>query len=379
LYMYRLLFNKNISIKLVISSIVTMVTYLLIRVSVLGAVLQKMHLIPISEISLWQRIGHIPAIVFYYLHMFFFPDKFAIDQIWIIPKFNFSSFYLPLIVDGAFFATIIILIYVLGRKAKDTARKLVFFGGWFIAGMAFLLQIFPLDMTVADRWFYFPGIGLVGLLGLFAVKALGRHKKFAYTIALIILAALAVRTIERNANWYSPLTLYSHDVQAYPNYDIENYLGAELAGVNKNSEAISHFLRSVELLPHDTNIYNVGSMYERVKDYPNAIAYYRKTLEFKSNYTSHAQIRKLAFEGLIRLLIAHDRPEVANPVIKQAVEEFPKNGTLWGYLAINEYGLHNQAGALSAAEKAKTYFPNATTNQLYELIVNKKPIDLIFN
>jgi len=239
-------------------------------------------------------------------------------------------------------------------------------------GLALISQIFPLDMTVADRWFYFPIVGLLGMLGVL----INRLNKSNILLASLVLILLSTRTIIRIGNYKNALTLYQHDAPLYENYDLENYLGYELAAVNQKQAALVHFITAAQLLPHDTNLYNIGSIYEQTGDYDQAISYYRQALNVKDKYLNHQEVRLLAYTGLTRLLVLHANPSQSLPVLLSAVQEFPQNGTFWSFLAITHYKLSNQPSALEAAAKAKQFLPNESTAKLYLLILNHKEIIL---
>jgi hypothetical protein len=357
--------------------------YLALRMTVLSGVLQKMHLIPISEIPLTARLMHIPAVFFYYLKTWFFPQVLVIDQIWTISQITLTNFYLPLLADGIFLGLIVWGLNYFHRHDMPKFRLMAFFAGWYLASVAMLMQVFPLDMTVADRWFYLPGVGMLGMLGVGLAEAGRRIKGLNKTAAAaaggIVLILLAARTMGRTADWKDGLTLYGRDAGYYANYDLENYLGYELAQAGKQAEALPHFVRAAELLPHDTNLYNIGSIFEHLGDYPKALQYYGQALELNRGYMPHPEVRRLAYTGRLRLLLRTGTPEQTNPEMQKAVAEFPQEGTFWAFLAINEYALKQQQPALAAAEKAKQFLPNAYTTKLYELIKNHREIDLSFD
>ena len=372
IYSQNKLNNVEINKKYIFTSVISLLIYISVRFSVLGGVLQKMHLIPISEISLLARLSHIPIIHFYYLRTFFYPGTLAIDQIWLIKNLNWSNFYIPLILISIFYGFCFGYFYYLYKTKNKYTKIFAFFLIWYLAGIAMLSQIFPLDMTVADRWFYFPIVGLLGMLGV----VITRIKKIFIVFPVVILILLSVRTIIRTYDWKNALTLYQHDAPIYDNYDLENYLGYELAAVNLKTEALEHFIRASQLLPHDTNLYNIGSIYEQLGDYPNAILYYNRALNIKDKYLNHEQVRILAFTGLTRLMVLHNDPQEVLPYLQKATSEFPQNGTFWSFLALTEYKLNHRDLALSAASKAKDLLPNPSTAKLYNLILNNKEINL---
>ena len=364
---YRWLNRHPVSWKFILSSTLVFLIYIPVRLAILGKFLHHMQLIPIAELPLWHRLLHVPAVFFYYLKTFIFPDILAINQIWTINQINLANFYLPLVFS-------LLFLFILYFGLFKFGRLYTFFLLWFLSGMAFLLQIFPLDMTVADRWFYFPIVGLLGIIGLVISRI--KSRKYLYLFTGLILAILSIRTIFRTTDWHNPLILYSRDAGKFPNYDLENNLGAELAFSGDYVSALPHFQKAAELLPHDTNLYNVGSAYDYLQDYPNAKKYYQKSLEIQNDFPSHSQVRQLATVGLAKMLLLHDSAESANSFIRLAASQYPENGTLWGYLAVNEYQLNHYEAALAAAQKAKIFLPNETTDKLYQIIKNRRKLDL---
>jgi len=374
-YFYRWLYKLTLSLKFISITVVSLLIYFIVRFSVLGGIFQKMHLIPISEISLLHRLAHIPIVHFYYLKTFFYPKILVIDQIWLIKDLNWSNFYLPLIIISLIYGLLIGYLIHLYKNDHKLAKPFLFFFVWYALGMGMISQIFPLDMTVADRWFYFPIVGLLGMIGIFITKI--KINKMLFAVCILIL--LSARTVVRTGDWKNALTLYQHDTPLYENYDLENFLGYELAKSGLRPEALKHFIRASVLLPHDTNLFNIASTYEELGDYSNAILYYDKTLNIRDRYLNHSTIRELAFTRLTRLLVIYHNPRDVLPYLQLATSEFPQNGTFWSFLAITEYKLKNRDVALDAATKAKTLLPNPTTAKLYNLILNNKEINIKFD
>lgn len=374
IYLYWIIFKKPVKKIFIALTTIVLSVYFLVRVWILGTVLHRMQMIPISELDLPARLLHIPAVFFYYIKTFVFPRTLAINQIWTISEINLTNFLLPLLASLLFLAGLFSGLFKFFRTDKKILSLYLFFTLWFLSAMAFLLQIFPLDMTVADRWFYLPMVGILGIAGILLnpVKFKLRH----YWIFAVIIFLLSVRTVIRTTDWHSPLILYSRDAGKFENYDLENNLGAELAFSGNFYLALPHFLKSVELWPHDTNLYNAGSAYEYLGDLEKAQQFYKESLSIQNDFPNHAQVRLLATEGLAKIFIRQQDYPQANPFLAQAVADYAENGTLWGYYAISQYQSGQYPLALEAAQKAHDMLQNDTTQKLYQIILNRKPLNL---
>lgn len=358
-----------------ISGIIISGIYLFTRFVLARVPLEK-SMIPFGKFSLLERSLNIPAIIYYYIKTFFYPAKLSIDQLWTIKTIGLQSFYYPLVIDLLFFLSIGLLGVYIYKKANRHLFKLYFFFLlWFCVGLVMLLQLYPLDMTVSERWFYFPIVGLLGMFGVLietAKPANNNIKNTAYIVAVCILIVLSLRTMVRNTNWVNALTLYSHDSTVSDNYDIESNLGTELVFAHQYKDGFSHFEKSVEEYPTVTNLYDLGYMYEQFGNYMSAEKYYRLAVEEENIPTGQNVVLQNAYNGLARVLTAHDKPATAKAFLEKAIKKYPTNATYWADLAWCEYSLNEQPAALVSAEKAKTLVPNDITGQLYKLIKDKQ-------
>lgn len=112
------------------------------------------------------RVQTIPLVFLYYLKTFIFPLNLAVVQEWIVTHITVTNFIAPLLLDLVFCMSVIFFGGFLRKKNHTLFIQYLFFSLWFFIGLGFHLQLFPLDQTVADRWFYFPGVGFLGMLGI---------------------------------------------------------------------------------------------------------------------------------------------------------------------------------------------------------------------
>lgn len=124
------------------------------------------------------------------------------------------------------------------------------------------LQIIPLEMTVAERWFYFPMVGLLGTIGVGIVVINSKHegiKTSGLLLSVITLSILGLRTVIRNTNWKNSYTLFSHDVEVDPNnFYLQNKVGIELYQLGKYEDAGERFQRSISLRPTASAFSSLG-------------------------------------------------------------------------------------------------------------------------
>jgi tetratricopeptide (TPR) repeat protein len=375
----QVLLKKKKVLNVLFYEILVVVVYCIIRFGYAGIFFQKNIYHPLGKLSLIERFINIPAIFFYYLKTFFYPAKLGIDQLWTVTSINFQHFYFPLITDILFWFFVSFTAFYIYKKAKEDFKIFLFFLAWFILGMAMLLQIFPLDMTVADRWMYFPIVGLLGMIGV-AIKPIitapEKIKKICICAFVCISILLSVRTIVRNSNWQNPIMLYTHDIKIDDNYDLEGFLGAELAFAGQYHEALKHLLKANDLLLRDSTVLNIGSVYDLLNDSKNSKKYYSLVISGKNLPYVRDEIKKNAYIGMAKLLFLHDKPEVTRDFVKKAIKIYPNEGTYWSYLAVSEYRLNNKQEALVAAKKAKKLIPNQTTAALYNIILQNKPLTI---
>lgn len=372
---WQILFAQRNIIKYLFIEAVAILGYFALRYEFGSTQITKNNITPIAQLTLPERLINIPAIILFYIKTFFFPKDLAIEQNWVVKNLNFHYFYFPLIIDASFFLFLILCGIYIYKTNKNRFKLFLFFFIWFSAGLFIHLQITPLDMTVAERFFYSPIIGLLGMIGIVLQYLNLQHKniKTAFTVtSVVVITLLSLRTIVRNSNWFDPVTLYSHDIQINDYFDIEDNLGSELTSMKQLPEAIIHLKRSVELFPYERNLYNLGSAYMIMGDAKNAKASYNRALSAKNyNLVGHNHDVQV-YTQFAKLLILSNENNEAKRIINEGLEDYPQDSQLWSYLAISEHNSHNQIGALKAAEKAKTLMPNEETDELYKRILNSR-------
>lgn len=396
------IFKKDKLTPLALGSIGAILLYVALRFVIAGIYLTSTSLFPISRAALFQRLINIPQIIFFYLKTFFFPKDLFISQHWLVKTPTLSEFYFPLL------AVIIstLLVFLVIKKASDKMRPvLVFFLTWLILGLLLHLQVFPLDMTVAERWFYLPQIGLLGLLGAiitivgekkdptkqsqlahskYRIKSppekiesyidktlpLARSSKVVIPTSIIIISLLFTRSFVRIKNWQNGHTLFSHDIKINKNaFDLENNLGTELFRNGDFREAETHFRKSTELAPYWwTSWNNLGVVFERKNETDKAKEYYQKAIDNGNYY--------LAFENLAALKFKTEEPIENKKFLEESLKKLPQNPKLWLILSLTEYRLGNKENAILYAQKsyqlqpskdAATIITRLTRNELLEI------------
>jgi tetratricopeptide (TPR) repeat protein len=248
-----------------------------------------------------------------------------------------------------------------------------------LVGLGMYLQIFPIDLTVADRWFYFPIIGLLGIIGIgiISIKHISNNLKMVLCgIVLIIIIFLSIRTMVRNTNWYDAITLYNHDIKIEDNFDIENNLGGEYSFLLDNKKALEYFQKSAELFPNESNLCNIGNTYGNLGDLQKAKDYCIKAFKSK-NYLPITQKHNLfTYDTLAKIYIYLKEPINAKKIIKEGLLEYPNSGELYKDLALAEYELQNQKDALSAIEEAKKFISSNEIDVISTQISNNLPIKI---
>jgi len=261
-----------------------------------------------------------------------------------------------------------------------------FFILWFGISLAPVLNIVPLDMTMAERWLYFPLIGFLGAASFAAVNAAQKltpkKQKIAATLLAIVIAALGVRTIARNNDWRNGLSLYGHDISLAAaispqgNYDLENNYGVELFRAGRFDDAKKHFEKSIALQPNwEYPQNNLGAALEREGDLNGALVQYRKAA--KMGYY-------LAHENTAGILIRMKRYDEARKFIEDSLLKMPQNVNLQFKLAYL-YAADNAGNKDKLARQKAVYLlslilqsdpQNQNAAALYQMIQSGRKIEI---
>lgn len=380
---YMFLFDKTNSKRYSLLIISLTLLYITIHLAIIGNGFSQSQPFPIMRASFPVRLFTIPAIIAYYVTTFFFPVYLTLDHQWVVEYPTIAQFYVPLIIDGIFFGLIVFLYFLIKNNRKEY-KIFFFFCVWFISGLVLHLQIIPLDYTVANRWFYFPIIGLLGICGVL-FTALYPKKLLAKNILLLLvfllIAVFSVRTIIRNSNWYSGMSLATHDLQYSPeDYSLENYLGVLYYNLGNYKLAEKHFQRSIQIAPYwDLNRNYLGEVYERVGESKG-----NKQLISKAKQTYLISIKnsindETPYDNLAHLLV-FTADKNAYSFLVDSLKKFPHSSELWYYLAIYELSNHHRQEALIDAKNAYINNPsNQDAVSLYSGLLNGSTINLQIN
>lgn len=354
-FMY-ILFFKRMRFGIFTSTfIISQVFYLIFRQVSVGNIYGYLTISAMAKEGIYHRLITLPAVIYYYMSKFFLPLSLSINNHFIVTKFSLTGFFLPLFVVTGFIA----VLFYFFKSYKNKSKNLKVFGFfllWFCFGLFFHSQIlFTLDMTVADRWFYVPMVGLLGIIGVIISdleksKTLNiRRTKIFWVLAIIVVLGFSVRTFVRSFDWKDEKTLIRHDMLVSENnYSLENMYGAILLRQGDLENAYLHLTRSNLLNPGYREPYtNLGYYFEAKGDFNRSKENYEKSLDLDSG-ASNMQ----TYRGLSRILLfMNEDPEASKKVAFSGLEQYSKDTYLLAMLAVCEYAQGNKDKALADINK----------------------------
>ncbi len=336
--------NKKVMILSILISVFSLGTYLLLRYAALHR--SMITNFPTPDV-LHTTALTAPKMVFYYLSTFFFPKDLYITQLWLVHKFSLHDFFMPLGAVLIFIAIVIVLGSYLRKKHKTQIKLFTVFLVWFVSGIIIHLQLWLVDMTVADRWFYFP---IIGFLGLLALSCSHIHitnsliKKTAYLGIAMIIIILSIRTIARNMDFQTRIGLYQRDASYSDNPVLYRLLEEEYLR-NKDIRNATQTLNKLLQIDPTNPYYNI---------YKAQLALLNgDTNKAKKYYSSllGTEYEEIAYKSLLIVAINHNDYIEAKDLLKEAIKKYPRNAALWEALAGVELHLNHIDEATKAHQQ----------------------------
>jgi tetratricopeptide (TPR) repeat protein len=230
--------------------------------------------------NLIERIIFLPAHIFSFIKLAFFPVNLTADYVFSYPPHFFAASNLIgfLFVAGLAVGSIFIFKYSRG----------IFFGvWWFFITLFPVYNIIPIYNPLAERFLYIPLIGFCMLVAM-AFNTLMR-KRFSETVPVKVLSSVAIIvllsfyatiTIARNLDWKDSLTLWSKTVITSPNSSIAHgSLGRAYQDLGQLEEAIREYKKAIEIFPDNYKAYyNLGVIYDRQGALKEAVTNYKSTI-----------------------------------------------------------------------------------------------------
>lgn len=372
LLLYAAIFRRDNLLLILNASVISVITYSILRIHAVGIISSAIANSPIERLDLAGRLLNMPSVFAFYITTFLWPGAIATDYQWVNTQMHTGNFWLPLAIDLLILAAIFSYALLLYKKyPRKYFTMYIFFASWFLLGILFHLQIIPLDQTVADRWFYFPIVGALGMLGIvFEVVQLNRKKMWAIILITIIIAILSARTIVRSIDWKDDLILASHDLKISKDaWGIESTLSYYYLEKGLYKEAKLHAQRSVEIFPFLINYTNLGTAEMQLENYQESKKAYLKALAYGDIYATYENLAVLAtFYG--------DAKENIRYIKNVSLKKFPRDAKLWVCLAILDYKQGNKLQAKTEIAEAYKYKQDAEVASLYRTIMNDRPLRL---
>ncbi|MGH7203772.1 MAG: tetratricopeptide repeat protein [Candidatus Levyibacteriota bacterium] len=368
---YIFLYHKKYFKIYFIYSLLSLAVYFILRFHAVGLA-KNPHTTPIDGLNLFDRLLHVPAILLFYFKTFIFPAKLSWTNNWSISTFNYNTFYLPLIIILVLLASAIITGILIKKYSADKYFKsYLFFLGTLTIGLLLHIQIIPLDMITCESWFYFPIVGLLGMIGVTYESLWSKvNKKMILLLASIVILVLSIRTIYRSFDWRSEITMIHKDLDFnMDNYAADENLALYLYQQDKLDESQKMVEESIQRYPRALSYNLLGLIYFERGDFAKAREAYVKGLK-KGGL-------QLQYESMAQLGIFYGRPEDNIHFINYGLQKYPNDLFLWQYLAISFYKLNKIDEAKMAIENAYKLNPSTQMAITYKTIINKQKLNMI--
>ena len=229
------------------------------------------------------------------------------------------------------------------------------FAAWCSLGLLAHLQIIPLAFTANEVWFYFTMAGVLGMFGtLLTVYRARIRLNWFLVIAATIIGLLGVRTALRAADWSGPIVMAYHDIVASKdNFNAENDVATDLLYKGHIVEAKLHAERSIAIYPTGLSYDTLALCFFASSQYPQAQQTFERALSL--NKFDPDNNPSLIYDNYAAMLLYYGVPIRNAAIIRGALQKFPRDTTLWTYLALLEYKYNDAVGAKGALSEATRY------------------------
>jgi tetratricopeptide (TPR) repeat protein len=277
--------------------------------------------------------------------------------------------------DGALLIALIVTGLYISHKKKDKAKIYWFFFTWFFIGLGLHLQLLPLDFTVADRWFYFPMVGVLGMAMAVVLALKYRATKlqtsFALAIIGILFTAYGIRTVIRNTDWYSGVTLFGHDIVSLENIaDIQYNLGTALIEEKQYALANAHLKRAAELSPKSFQVWhNLGLSYLYTNRLAEAKQAFTTAIRINNKFTPSNRV-------LIYILLVQEHFQEAKKITENNIQHNSADPYLWRMYGLALYRLGEKKMAQRSFQRSISLQADPVTFYYEQQLQQNLPIEM---
>jgi tetratricopeptide (TPR) repeat protein len=215
-----------------------------------------------------------------------------------------------------------------GGPLLDPSFRLVAFGiGWFFLTLVVESSVIPIVDVIYEHRAYLPGVGIfvavATLLGLLLQRiAPGASTRATGLVGIALALVLGSLTMQRNAVWADPVSLWSDVVEKSPNkFRPHQNLGESLDAAGRLGAAEREFRRAVEIEPGSIVARtSLATILQKSGRPGEAEAEYREALRVESEHLP-------ALFNLAELLWSSGRRHEAASLYRRFLELGPRSGS----------------------------------------------------
>ncbi|MFH0942897.1 MAG: tetratricopeptide repeat protein [Candidatus Beckwithbacteria bacterium] len=215
-----------------------------------------------------------------------------------------------------------------GRKDLGLGGFLL---AWLVIGLTPTLLPLGVAWIVAERYVYFGSLGIYILVawGLIKWSQKPKHTEFAWTVIVLLVCLLWLRSVIRNSDWQDQDHLWLAAERTSPSSQQNHNNLGDLYGRRGDFKLAEwHFKRAIELnSSYADAMHNLANTYLQLNQPDEAIKWYQEALKNKpSLWQSHVQLGVIYYQ-LGQLDLAREELEKAlqlqpeNKQIKQMLEQ----------------------------------------------------------
>lgn len=282
----------------------------------------------------YNPLIQIPTALANYFKLIFWPKALSLYQ----TEMTFSNVYY------AFFFIISLLFFGLIFYSWKKNKHLFFWLSFFIISLLPVLTPFKISWIVAERYVYLGSIGIFVCVAIFFDWALEKSEKMGenykiavYSLIILIISALSIRTVLRNIDWKNEDNLWIATAKVSPSGpNIHNNLGDVYGRQGNLEKSAEEFEKAIKINPNYADAYhNLGNVYRDMKKYDLALENYQKALSINPNiWQSYQNIAAIYFD--------QNDLQKAYEMIKKALEINPSDQKLQQNLKVIEGQLNKK-------------------------------------